>query len=342
MMEGLTHLITLDLSGNAVSDVTPLAGLKNLVNLNLWNTAVSDVTPLAGLKELRYLNISNNAVSDITPIAGLKRLNALYLSNNGLSDVEPLANLTHLTVLHLEHNAISDMAPLTSLGEQALIYLRGNPVFGTLGPKIEGPWLWMMVPIGGDGAAPAAASGIDYLYHATSGTVSEQQIATRGATPGDVIGDKAWTPGKIAPTGDNNITDLMNAIGLENGDIENQVAYGSMALESPRKQNTRMYVGSNDAIKVWINGVLVHNAPIVRSAGDYLNFFPVTLKRGKNILRVAVYQSKGEWSGFFGFQHQTQITPIHLIQKRGSLSISNAHGHHAGASSGFQTPHAVR
>ena len=362
-LKGLTHLITLDLSGNAVSDVTPLAGLKNLTSLNLWNNPVSDVTPLAGLKELRYLNISNNAVSnitplaelthlntlhlsenaisnvsalaglkhlntlnllntnasDITPLAGLKRLNALYLSNNGLSDVEPLANLTHLTVLHLEHNAISDMAPLTSLGEQALIYLRGNPVFGTPGPKIEGPWLWMMVPIGGDGAAPAAASGIDYLYQATSGTVSEQQIATHGATPGDVIGDKAWTPGKIAPTGDNNITDLMNAIGLGNGDIENHVAYGSITLESPRKQNTRMYVGSNDAVKVWINGVLVHNAPVVRSAGDYQNFFPVTLKHGKNILCVAVYQSRGEWSGFFGFQHQTQITPIHLIQKRGSL-----------------------
>ena len=332
-LKGLTHLTMLDLSGNAVSDVSPLAGLKHLTRLNLWNNAVSDVSPLAGLKELRYLNISSNAASNITPLAalrhlktldisdnaisnvsafaGLKHLNALYLSNNGLSDVEPLANLTHLTVLHLEHNAISDMSPLTSLGEQALIYLRDNPVFGTPGPKIEGPWLWMMVPIGGDGAAPAAASGIDYLYHATGGKVSEQQIATHGATAGDVVGDKAWTPGKIAPTGDNNITDLMNAIGLGNGDIENHVAYGFITLESPQKQNTRMYVGSNDAVKVWINGVLVHNAPVVRSAGDYQNFFPVTLKRGKNILCVAIYQSKGEWSGFFGFQHQTQIIPIH-------------------------------
>ena len=103
----------------------------------------------------------------------------------------------------------------------------------------------------------------------------------------------------------------MNSIGLgDGGDIDDHVAYGSISLESPRRQETTMYVGSDDAIKVWLNGKLVHNNPIDRGAFDYQESFPVTLKKGKNVLLIAVYEKWGGWSGFFGFESNAEYSLI--------------------------------
>ena len=178
------------------------------------------------------------------------------------------------------------------------------------GPKIEGPWLWMIAPTENTGGAVAVTSGTDWWSEASNGTVTEQQIATRGATAGAAVGNKVWTLGNIAPTGGNNIHDLVNTIGLGEGDIDNHVAYGSITLSSRRRQNTTMHVGSDDAVKVWLNGKLVHANPALRAADDYQDAFPVTLKRGTNILLVAVYDDKLRWSGFFGFEENTVYTVI--------------------------------
>lgn len=185
--------------------------------------------------------------------------------------------------------------------------IEGNTVAApkTPGPKIEGPWLWMIAPTKPQGGAHAAASGIDWLALASGGSVTEKQIAENGATAGDPVGNKVWTLGKLAAFGENNINDTMNAIGLGSGNIENAVAYGYVAVESPKAQNTTMYVGSDDAVKVWLNGKLIHDNPIDRGATDYQEAFPVTLKHGTNLLFVAIYEFWGGWSGFFGFENRT-------------------------------------
>ena len=179
------------------------------------------------------------------------------------------------------------------------------------GRKIEGPWLWMVVPTVQGGEA-AATSGEDSLAAASGGTVTEQQIASKGATAGEAVGDSVWTSGRLAPTGGNNIKDLVNAIGFgeDNININNRVAYGSIVLNAPREQNTKMWVGSDDAAKVWLNGTLVHTqgVGITRGTNDYSQTFPVTLKKDKNVLFVAVYYKSGRWSGFFGFENDAAYT----------------------------------
>ena len=187
--------------------------------------------------------------------------------------------------------------------------------FSIAGPKIEGPWLWTIVSTGGRGGATAAASGIDYLSEATNAAVTEIEIATNGATAGDSIGDNVWTPGKIAPTGNNNIEELARTIGSGIGAIDRAVIYGSIKLDSPREQDTLMFAGSDDAAKVWLNGELVHNNPIDRAGEDYQDHFPVTLKAGENVLLVAVYENTGEWSGFFGF-HKDAVYTVMEIEGR--------------------------
>ena len=177
------------------------------------------------------------------------------------------------------------------------------------GPKIEEDWLWVIISTGGFGGAEAAAKEIDYLRFASNGAMSETQISTDGAFISDRVGGKAWTLGKLA-TGCNNIQDMVTSTGLGEGDINNHVAYGSLRFESPEEQKTTMYVGSDDAVKVWLNGELIYNNIIDRGDCDYQDIFFVTLKEGINVLLVAVYEGRGEWSGFFGFEQSVTYTRL--------------------------------
>ena len=315
-LRGLTQLRDLGLDDNQISNVRPLSGLKQLELLHLCGNKInnSGVQLLSNLTQLKWLALCGNQISNITPLAKLKKLEGLWIDGNKIRDVSPLTGLVNLETLHLRNNPVQDTSPLASLTKLRDVDIDISQIGAKAGPKIEGPWLWTIVPTGGSGGRAAAVSGRDWLATASGGAVTEQQIATRGAIAGAAVGNKAWTPGKLAPTGGDNITRMVNAIGLGIGDIDNHVAYGSIAFHSPRQQNTELYVGSDDAVKVWLNGVLVHNNPIDRGASDYQDAFPVTLKQGKNILLVAVYEQGLSWSGFFGFEkaavYSLVITPV--------------------------------
>ena len=175
------------------------------------------------------------------------------------------------------------------------------------GPKIQGPWLWVIAPTDLNnvqlGGAAAAISGIDFLSRASNKTVTEQKIATEGAIISQSVGNKVWTLGSLSPEGSDNINDMLISIGLADGNIETHVAYGSLLINSPREQDTLMFAGSDDAVKVWLNGKVVHENFVDRPAYDYQDVFRITLKKGKNVLLVAVYEYFGGWSGFFGFEN---------------------------------------
>ena len=169
------------------------------------------------------------------------------------------------------------------------------------GPKIEGPWLWVLVP------DERLDKSTDLLATASGGIVTEKHIATTGVSPGDAVGDYVWTSLKISDSGGNNITNMTRSLGW-NGN--NRVIYGFITLNSPREQNLRMFIGSDDSVKVWLNGELVREEIVGRSASDYQGSFPVTLKQGINTLLVAVENHTGGWSGFFGFQADAEYTVL--------------------------------
>ena len=311
-LKGLRNLTRLEIHNCNISDLSGLAELTRLEWLELINNQISDISPLANLKSLEHLNLDANVISDVSPLAKLTKLEVLYLENNVISDVSPLAGLTNLERLDLRNNAISDFSPLEGLLDKTFVRMEGNAGSAIVsgGKKIVGPWLWMIVPTGGRGGANAASSGIDFLAQMSGGTVTELKIATNGATEGNPVGDKVWTVGELSPTDGNNMNHMANATGLGSGDINHHVAYGSVALDSPREQNTTMLVGSDDAVKVWLNGNLVHNNPVNRGANNFQDRFPVTLREGKNVLLVAVYEGGGAWSGFFGFAPDTEYTVL--------------------------------
>ena len=169
------------------------------------------------------------------------------------------------------------------------------------GPKIEGPWLWVLVP------DERLDRTTDLVAKASGGNLTEQRIATTGVTTGDTVGDYVWTSLKLSATGKNNITNMTRPLGW-NGN--NRVIYGFITLNSPKEQNTKMFVGSDDGVKVWLNGELVHKKIVGRSASDYKGSFPVILKQGVNTMLVAVENRTGGWSGFFGFQADAEYTVL--------------------------------
>ena len=91
-------------------------------------------------------------------------------------------------------------------------------------------------------------------------------------------------------------------------DIPDGVIYGVVSLYSPRRQDTTMFVGSEHGIKIWINGGLIHARLKGRHGQDYSDFFPVTLKQGRNVLLVAIGSRPSRTNGFFGFAPGTEYS----------------------------------
>ena len=61
-----------------------------------------------------------------------------------------------------------------------------------------------------------------------------------------------------------------------------------------------MYVGYDDAIKIWLNGEVVYRTAANRHLYNSGRSTQVNLKRGENLLLVKVSQREGDWSMFVG------------------------------------------
>ena len=291
----------LEIDRSDISDLSGLTELTQLTRLQLNNNSISDVSPLAKLTRLKSLELVNNTISDVSPLAGLTNLEHLHLRNNIISDVSPLAGLTNLKRLSLDNNAISDFSPLKGLAEKIYIKATNNPgILQQGGPKITGPWLWVQFP----GSQFEDFRNRDLLASASGREVTELEIATNGATEGQALGNQAWTSGRIKSGEWNNIGKILGSGG--NG---SNIAYGLITLDSPREQKTKMFAGSNDDHKVWLNGQLV-NEHHGWAGDDYQVVVPVTLKQGRNLLLVTIYKWDGHLGGHFGFAPDAEYTVL--------------------------------
>ena len=203
--------------------------------------------------------------------------------------------LTNLTWLAIYNNEITDLSPLEGLRENIKLVWHGNPAFPTHAPKIEGPWLWVVLP----DTVDDHLNDTDLLSEVSGGAVTEVEIATHGATEGKSVGDAVWTSHRLPPTGQDNILDMLKR------EIRYGTVYGSVSFYSLQEQETTMYVGGDRGVRVWLNGTLIYERLSYLEGNNYTDFFPVTLRQGRNVLLVAVH-TRG--NGFFGFEPGTEYT----------------------------------
>ena len=168
---------------------------------------------------------------------------------------------------------------------------------------IEGPWLWMI--------AKGEKIDDDQLAVASKGALTENLVAEYGINEGDTVGRLRWTRGRLRSTTDcllwvfrcsaNNVNELVNEIGLSTDrGINYYAAYAAINIVSPRDQrNVAMGVGSDDSVKVWLNGDVVHVKNVRRSTTGIQDHFRVDLKTGDNLLLVKVTDKFGHWGLFF-------------------------------------------
>ena len=308
------------LPGNNVSDLSPLKGLTGLTRLNFTHNGVSDLSPLEGLSNLTWIDLRDNEISDVSSLAELDNLRWVDLSQNtAITDVSTLASLPNLTWMGLAENTGVDPAQLERFSGKISILHSDfvNSAFPEAGPKIVGPWLWAIVSGGG-------VSNIDLIAKATKGAATEVKVATFGATEGKPVGGSKWTAHNLAPIGGDNINEMTDALGWGSGsEVYDHVVYGSLTFNAPRQQETTMLVGSDDGVRVWLNGEVVHYNPTTRGAGDYQDAFPVTLKKGPNALLVAVdNRGHGGFSGFFGFAKDAEYK-VNPIGKKITVQLPN-------------------
>ena len=303
----LRRLRWIEFSGTAsMSKLPSLKGLKALRRLEINHTGISDISELSELTQLQELTLHDNLIKDVSPLAKLKNLTHLNLHKNLIEDISSLAGLTKLKNLDLRENAISDFSPLKGLFEKISIASHGNPSLHLQGgPKITGPWLWMLFP----GAKFDDFENGDLLARASGRDVTEREIATNGAVEGEAVGDKIWVSGEIAPSGWDTIRRMLATLGTPPAEGTQNVVYGSIILDSPRKQETKMFAGSHTNHKIWLNGEVV-NEHYHSWHHDYEIFFPVTLKRGKNVVLVSIHNWHANVAGQFGFAPDAEYTVL--------------------------------
>ena len=287
----------------------------------ILNESVVTLT-LSGGKFARSIFDIRDAVS----VSGIPGVSIPWHQPNRKSD-------TQITIeLEFDGDIDTDATLTFTVGPDAIAGYNGPtltaevPVTGIQRSEeyILGPWLWMI--------AKGSSIESDQLASVSNGDITENHVATHGVNEGDTVGVLQWTRGRIPLTppvcktetfdlgfitgtrrscSTNNINELVNAIGLsKTRDLNDYSAYGLINIVSPREQNdVLMGVGSDDTVKVWLNGEVVHkykgsviisgNTLAGRSTTGIQDKFYTNLKAGNNLLLVKVSEFKGEWGMFF-------------------------------------------
>ncbi len=178
----------------------------------------------------------------------------------------------------------------------------GLALAGTLAhaqTQISGPYLWVIAPTE-DAQGGAASTDLDQLAAATDGAVTEEGVAKNGANEGDQVGGYAWTSIQLPDNGDINAM-LVNAGVTDNAAMDDVSSYALIDLESPSAQeNVLLACGSDDSIKIWLNGEVVHKNAVNRGRARYQDKVRVNLKAGTNRVLVKVSEAVDGWGMHFG------------------------------------------
>ena len=132
-LEWATNLTTLDVSGNPITNFSPLLALTQLLNLNVGYNNLRDLSPLSLLTNLTTLTLDGNPSPNLAQLASLPNLAQLSVGSCSLSNLTGIDVLAHLQSLSLGYNGLRDVSPLAALTNLVYLDLQGNPLAGTAG-----------------------------------------------------------------------------------------------------------------------------------------------------------------------------------------------------------------
>jgi CubicO group peptidase (beta-lactamase class C family) len=80
------------------------------------------------------------------------------------------------------------------------------------------------------------------------------------------------------------------------GETTYVTAYAWACLDMVGESRTILGIGSDDAVKVWLNGKLIHENWVQRGCTADNDLVPVTFRRGRNHLVLKVQNGTGDWA----------------------------------------------
>ena len=195
------------------------------------------------------------------------------------------------------------------IGLAFLMILSVMPRTADAQEQILGPWLWMIVQLGEGGGA--AATDIDSLADASDNAVTEAMVAQNGANEGDTVGDYDWTLAELPANGD--INTVVNETGMEEGALDHVTSYALYTYNSSKAQEATMKTGSDDAIKVWVNGEEVFKNAVNRGRSMWQDEFGISLKQGDNLILVKVCEAGGGWGMHVGILETPYVPVVDIL-----------------------------
>ena len=147
-----TSLEELDLMGNRITDLSPIASLKKLKTLNISKnfTVMTgdrekglDISPVGSLPLLETLDASGNLITDVSALSSLKTLKYLDIRTNRLTTLSGLEGCESLEYLNISGSfridsdnneaGITDISALSKLTELKTLYM-SNGLVSSLEP----------------------------------------------------------------------------------------------------------------------------------------------------------------------------------------------------------------
>ncbi len=94
---------------------------------------------------------------------------------------------------------------------------------------------------------------------------------------------------------------------------ENSATYLYRRISSGTQQTARLYIGSNDALKVWMNGTEIFAKNVQRDAEKEQEELQVQLKPGNNDLLLKVVNYSGTSGFYFRIETDTPMVPANIV-----------------------------
>ena len=103
-------LVSLRAQDRGIADLGGIDQLTRLEILDLYGNEIRELSPLAGLRRLRYLDLGANRIEEVSALSSLTSLQVLLLADNEVTEVSALAGLDSLQNLDLTGNPLGDSA----------------------------------------------------------------------------------------------------------------------------------------------------------------------------------------------------------------------------------------
>jgi hypothetical protein len=133
----------------------------------------------------------------------------------------------------------------------------------------------------------------DWVVRSGLRTVYEPEKRIDFKKPYSGTGQKEiyWIPWNSSGDGFVNLNDALKP-------HDNALAYALTYIYVPQDRKVNMYLGTDDGVRLWVNGSLVHDSMMIRGAGPDQDTVGVRLLKGWNSVLLKIENNIGGW-GFY-------------------------------------------